>query len=133
MHYNSCSAYKHNTRLSGRHHSLHKQVFQNLLFNAFEAVGKNGEIRLTTRNLGDRIRVIVADSGPGVAPEALDDIFEPLFTTHPKKLGLGLSICRDILEKLGGSIALEKSTAKGPVFTVEIPLEFKHQTNGSVM
>jgi len=113
--------------------SLIRQVFQNLMFNAIEAIGKDGEIRLATRSLEDRIQITLADTGTGVSPDIVDVIFDPLFTTNPRRLGLGLSICRDILEKLGGSIALEKSTAKGSVFTVEIPLEFKHQMNGSVM
>lgn len=105
--------------------SLMRQVFQNLLLNAFEAIGKNGEICLSTRGLGDRIRITVADSGPGIAPETANDIFEPLFTTHSKRLGLGLSICRDILEKLGGTISFENGVEEGVVFMVEIPLLFK--------
>ena len=105
--------------------SLMQQVFQNLVLNAFEAIGKNGEICLSTRSLGDRIRITVADSGPGIPPDAAKEIFEPLFTTHSKRLGLGLSICRDILRKLGGSISYENSAEKGVAFMVDIPLSFK--------
>jgi two-component system, NtrC family, sensor kinase len=108
--------------------SLMRQVFQNLLFNAFESIGKNGEICLTTRSLGDRIRITIADSGPGIPPGVDEDIFEPLFSTHPKKLGLGLSICRDILEKVGGSIHLETNVEKGVAFMVEVPLRFKQSS-----
>ena len=104
-----------------------RQVFQNLLFNALEAIGKNGEIRLATRSMRDRIRIRIADTGPGIPPDVVGDIFEPLFSTHPNRLGLGLSICRDILEKIGGSISLEENTAKGAIFMVEIPVKFKYQ------
>jgi len=75
----------------------------------------------------DRIRIRIADTGPGIPPDVVDDIFEPLFSTHPNRLGLGLSICRDILEKIGGSIGLEENTEKGTTFMVEIPVQFNSQ------
>jgi len=99
-----------------------RQVFQNLLLNAIAAVDKNGEIRLSTRRQASTIRVVINDSGPGIAQDDLDRIFEPLFTTKAHGAGLGLPICRDILQKLGGVIRVASPGRAGSSFTVELPI-----------
>lgn len=101
-----------------------KQVFQNLMFNALSAVEKDGVIKLTTRRIDDLVQVIVKDDGPGIPEDIIENIFEPLFTTDTKKLGLGLSICRNILEELGGAITVESKSEKGTAFIVELPVRF---------
>jgi two-component system NtrC family sensor kinase len=101
-----------------------RQVFQNMILNAINAIGNNGEITLTTRRRADDVIVTVADTGPGIAVEHLEKIFEPLFTTQPGGTGLGLPICADILERLGGRIRVHNSPAGGACFVVTLPIRF---------
>jgi len=98
-----------------------RQVFQNLMLNALAAVNKGGQIEFATRRLDNRIQVTITDSGRGIPEKLAAKIFEPLFTTHPHQLGLGLSICRGIIEKAGGTIGFKNVTGKGAAFTVELP------------
>ena len=104
-----------------------KQVFQNLMFNALTAVDKNGKICLNTQSADDRVRIVVSNSGPGIPDGIKGKIFEPLFTTHSKRLGLGLAICRDIVEALGGTITAGNGSVHGTStsFTIELPIRFR--------
>jgi len=102
-----------------------RQVFQNLVFNAMAAIHQDGTILLKTGAAEDRIRVTVTDSGPGIPEENLDKIFDPHFTTKAEGMGLGLSICRQILKKLGGRITARNEPEKGVSFIVELPAQFK--------
>lgn len=101
------------------------QVFANLVNNAVEAVAQGGLIQVhitpsqdwSTRANG--VRVIVADNGPGIAPELRSRIFEPFFTTKAEKgTGLGLWVVRGIVAKHGGSIRLRSSTRRGRTGTL---------------
>ena len=106
---------------------LLEQVFQNLILNAREAIENCGDLRhggqilLKTTAEGDWIHVAVADNGPGIDARRRGDIFTPMVTSRPGHLGIGLSICRDILEKLGGRIAFRDRPGGGAVFTVSLP------------
>ena len=79
---------------------------------AFGIAGKTG------------VSVYIQDSGPGVVPENQDRIFEPFFTTKPSGTGLGLPICRSIVEDHGGELRLSKTTAGGTSFELILPLGF---------
>jgi two-component system NtrC family sensor kinase len=105
--------------------SLLNQVFQNLMFNAVDAAGENGTICLKTAAHKDSVSITITDDGAGIAPEMADKIFDPLFTTNDSRLGLGLSICRDILEQIGGRIEVDAPPGKGAGFTVTLPVYFK--------
>ncbi|RJX25977.1 MAG: GHKL domain-containing protein [Desulfurivibrio sp.] len=100
------------------------QVFMNFLVNAAQAIDKQGEIRISTRQTGNMILVSFADTGCGIAPENLSRIFEPFFTTKEigKGTGLGLSISYDIIKKHGGDIEVESEPGCGTTFTVKIPV-----------
>src|SRR5207249_3840427 len=77
----------------------------NLLVNARQAVsGRDGAVRLESRGRGDRVEIVVADRGAGIAPHDLRHIFDPYFTTKRGGTGLGLPIAKNIVEGLGGSI-----------------------------
>jgi two-component system NtrC family sensor kinase len=106
-----------------------RQVFQNIVLNAVSAVEKDGDISLTTRAEQNGVTIIVADSGPGIPDEAIDKIFDPLFTTKPEGSGLGLAICVNILERLGGSISVRSEAGKGASFTIQLPFQFKLSGN----
>jgi two-component system sensor kinase FixL len=96
------------------------QVFVNLLDNASDAMKGHGRITVTARTAGDRVEVAVSDSGPGIRPEHMARLFEPLFSTKDVGTGLGLAISRDLVEASGGSIAVESPPGQGARFTVSL-------------
>ena len=100
-----------------------RQVLQNLIGNAVAATPDGGEIEVGSRVEAGRLRLTVADSGAGVPAQDLEKIFEPLYTTKPEGLGLGLAISRTIVERLGGSITARNLPGRGAAFTVELPLK----------
>ncbi len=102
-----------------------RQVFQNIVLNAVSAVEKDGEISLTTSADKNGVTVTVADNGPGIPGENIDQVFDPLFTTKPEGTGLGLSICLNITQKLGGSISVSSKPKRGASFIIQLPFQFK--------
>ena len=90
---------------------LLERALVNLIENALQAVGEAGEIRvsLRARDEGRRVEIEVRDSGPGVAPEARDRIFEPFFSTKTSGSGLGLALVKKIAEDHGGGVRLESA------------------------
>lgn len=101
-----------------------QQVLVNLLVNAIHAMPDGGTLTLATRDVGDAgVEIEVADSGPGLAPEVLAQLFQP-FVTHKKDgTGLGLWISRGIVERYGGDIVAANAAAGGAVFTVRLPAD----------
>jgi signal transduction histidine kinase len=102
-----------------------QQVFTNLMLNAIDAMapGGGGELAVTVEPGAERVAVHVDDSGPGIAPELLDRVFQPFVTTKQGAggTGLGLSICYSIVEQHGGRIAAANRPGGGCRFTVELP------------
>jgi two-component system, NtrC family, sensor kinase len=99
------------------------QVILNLVLNAADAVGAGGHVTLRARPTDAGVRLEVEDDGPGVAPEILDRLFEPFVTSKEvgRGTGLGLAVCRGLVEAVGGTIALDPSYLKGARFSVELP------------
>jgi signal transduction histidine kinase len=100
------------------------QVWTNLLDNAIDAVGQSGTITVSTKRDGDCILVEIADTGPGIPPEARAHVFDPFFTTKDvgRGTGLGLDTARRIVEdRHGGSLTFDTSD-RGTAFHVWIPL-----------
>jgi two-component system NtrC family sensor kinase len=104
-----------------------RQVFLNIVINAVEAIDKDGEITLTSEVVENGLAVTVSDNGPGISAADLKRIFEPLWTTRSQGTGLGLPLCRQILEKLDGEITIQSALGKGTVVTVTLPLRLKAQ------
>jgi len=104
---------------------LLRQVILNLLANAAQAIEADGEIKIETAAGATWVEVSVQDNGNGILPEHLEKIFTPFFSTKPegKGCGMGLAICRGIIERLGGSISVESRVGTGTTFTVRLPLE----------
>ena len=100
-----------------------RQVLDNLLSNALDAVGESGQITVSTLRAGERIAIEVADNGQGIAPELLVRIFDPFFTTKDpgKGSGLGLAICYTLAEALGGALTVESKPATGSRFRLWLP------------
>jgi signal transduction histidine kinase len=80
-----------------------------------------GHIDLATRKVEQGVRIFVADEGPGIPPEQMDQIFAPFFTTRPDGLGLGLNICRTIVEAHGGFMTVENHAGGGAAFSFTLP------------
>ena len=102
-----------------------QQVFLNLVMNASHAIGTAGCIRLTSRAEGDCVVVEVEDDGGGIAPEILEKIFNPFFTTKPvgEGTGLGLSLAYGIVRKHGGEITVESEPGRRTRFSVRLPAD----------
>jgi len=102
-----------------------RQVFTNLIANAVDALGDGGHLTLTISGADSAFRVCVADDGPGIAPEHLEKVFAPFFTTKGEKgTGVGLWVTRGIVEDMGGQIEVSSSTRpgrSGTSFTVILP------------
>ncbi len=100
-----------------------KQILDNLLGNALDAVDGSGQITVTTAADGERVRIEVADTGPGIAPGTLARIFDPFFTTKEagRGSGLGLAICTTLAEAVGGALTVESKPGVGSRFRLWLP------------
>ena len=105
------------------------QVLLNLINNAIDALDSGGRVTLSTRVVETAqsvrsVQITVKDNGSGIAPELVQQIFEPFFSTKGSKgTGLGLSICKGIIDNHGGSIDLESRLGQGTTFTLTLPVE----------
>jgi PAS domain S-box-containing protein len=102
-----------------------QQVLLNLIINAIEAMRDVGEdereLFISTRNEPDGVSVEVRDSGPGFAPETLDHVFAGFYTPKPDGLGIGLSICRSIIEAHNGRLWASANLPRGASFQFALP------------
>jgi signal transduction histidine kinase len=100
-----------------------RQVFLNLLLNAYEAIRDGGEILVDAVCRDQAVVVTVSDNGPGIAFEQLERIFEPFFTTKgPGGTGLGLSIAKNIIDSFGVKITASNASQGGAVFKLKFPV-----------
>jgi C4-dicarboxylate-specific signal transduction histidine kinase len=100
-----------------------QQVILNLVKNALDAMTDVPPRRLTIRTSKDRpdkVTVSVGDSGPGIRPDVMEKVFQPFFTTKKSGLGLGLSICRSIIEEHRGRAWCENVPGRGAVFSFSL-------------
>jgi len=107
----------------GNVHEL-REVFLNLILNAVQAIGTEGEIRITLQySPQDKlVEVRVADTGKGIAPENLEKVFNPFFTTRHSALGLGLFVTKQIVHHYGGAIRVESQSNEGSLFILRLPM-----------
>jgi len=103
-----------------------QQVILNLIINAIEAMssvsGGSRELLISTRKDIGGILVVVQDSGPGLSPEGFKRLFDAFYTTKPNGMGMGLSICRSIVEAHGGQIWASRDVGPGATFQFSVPL-----------
>jgi signal transduction histidine kinase len=98
-----------------------ERVVFNLLTNAVEAMPDVGELTVRAWSSGGEARICVEDTGTGISETDRPQLFRPFFTTRERGVGMGLAICRRIVEENGGSVAVETEAGKGSRFTVRLP------------
>lgn len=102
-----------------------KRVFINLIANAVQNIPKESQIKVVAQKLNDEIEIKIIDNGTGIAPEIIPHVFERYFSgkTLKKKIGtgLGLYICRNIIELHQGTITVESKLGEGTIFTIKLP------------
>ena len=97
-------------------------VLRNLLSNAAHAMDNQGTVWITAYSDGDGyVNISIKDSGPGIKPENINKIFQSFYGTNVKGFGYGLTICRMIMEKHGGTIDATSENSKGATFTLRFP------------
>ena len=101
-----------------------QQIFLNLINNAFAALSEGGSLTITAALEGDRVRIVVKDTGCGIPQKDMKRIFEPFFSTKTRTggTGLGLSITYSLVQELGGTIDVESEVGVGTQFTLFLPL-----------
>jgi signal transduction histidine kinase len=104
-----------------------KQILLNLFHNAMDACWQSGGglIEITTSHEEERITIAIKDSGLGIKAEEIDHIFEPFYTTKSvvgKGIGLGLSVCQEIVRNHQGEIRVESRPGEGATFAVLLPV-----------
>jgi signal transduction histidine kinase len=110
------------------------QVFMNILVNACQAIQGAGTISLRTRTAGDaNVAIEIRDTGTGMAPEDLRQIFEPGFTTKGSRMGMGMGllISRQIVQRHRGRIDVESTLGEGTAFTIVLPVRLRGKDRGS--
>jgi signal transduction histidine kinase len=103
-----------------------QQVIANLVTNAIEAMDAVDDRSRTLRVKSAKsksagVLIVVEDSGPGIDPENMDRIFRPFFTTKSQGMGMGLSICRSIVEAHNGDLSAHAAIHRGSVFQISLP------------
>jgi signal transduction histidine kinase len=106
-----------------------QQVFMNLMLNGIEAIHQMnaaGELTITSRrNPDNQLLISVSDTGVGLPPQRLDQIFDAFFTTKSQGTGMGLSISRSIIESHGGRLWASANSPQGAIFQFTLPIDFK--------
>lgn len=99
------------------------QVLDNLFENAVQAMGGQGTIHVRARDTqAGFVRIEIADTGPGIRPEHMDKVFEPLFTTKARGIGLGLAVSKSLAQANGGDLALASVPGEGARFAFTLPV-----------
>ena len=101
------------------------QVFRNLISNGVEAMPEGGtlEIQAIANEAAKNVTISVHDTGAGITPKQLGKLFQPLFTTKARGIGLGLMVVKNLTEANGGAVEVESEPGKGSTFTVVLPAQ----------
>jgi signal transduction histidine kinase len=100
-----------------------KRVLTNLVTNAQQAMPDGGQLTIKLSKTGETVLISVQDTGIGIPDENLDKLFKPLFTTKSKGQGLGLAVCKRMIEALNGTIIVVSTVDVGSTFTIKLPVK----------
>ncbi len=98
------------------------QAVVNILMNAVQASRGGDHITVGTRSSDEQVEIEVEDTGKGIPPESIEQVFRPFYTTKHTGTGLGLSITRGIVERHGGVVLLDSRDGIGTTVTIRVPL-----------
>jgi signal transduction histidine kinase len=111
-------------QLSGKCVSVLRDALSNLLLNALQATERGGSVLVSAGGDETQLLINVQDSGPGIAQELREQIWEPFFTTRQRGTGLGLAIVRKRVQEVGGSASLASTrNGFGALFQLRVPIE----------
>jgi len=100
-----------------------QQVLVNIVTNAAQAMPEGGKLTIGVREKGGFLEMGITDTGGGIPEEVRNKIFEPLFTTRAKGIGLGLAVCKSIIDRHGGHIEVKSKVGEGTTFNIKLPLK----------
>ena len=104
------------------------QVLVNVIMNAVQAMPEGGKLTIGAKQEDKFLEVEISDTGYGIPQETIDKIFDPLFTTKAKGIGLGLAVCKAIIDRHDGHTAVKSKVGKGTTFTIKLPLRVRKDT-----
>ena len=102
-----------------------RRVFTNMITNAIDAMPDGGDLLIKASKTDDFLQILIKDTGIGIPEENVDKLFIPFFTTKPKGTGLGLPICKRMVDAYSGSIEVQSKVGRGSQFTISIKIEDK--------
>jgi signal transduction histidine kinase len=102
-----------------------QRVFTNMILNAIQAMPDGGKLTVQTSRHYDLAEIAFRDTGVGIPQENLQKMFVPFFSTKANGIGLGLSICKQVVEGHGGNITVESKEGEGSTFTIKLPIHTK--------
>ena len=111
--------------------SLMKRVLVNLVNNAIQAMPHGGRLKVTAERGGEETLIRLQDTGVGIPKETLPKLFDPFVTTKAQGQGLGLAVCKRLVEAHGGTITVESTVGEGSTFIVKIPVSKEGSLSGS--
>jgi PAS domain S-box-containing protein len=100
-----------------------ERALVNIIKNAIDAMPEGGKLTVTSKKTNNKLEIAFTDTGIGIPNDTLEKIWTPLFTTKAKGIGLGIPICKRIVEAHGGKISAKSTVGKGTTFTVTIPVK----------
>jgi signal transduction histidine kinase len=118
---------RNDVQLRGKCVSVLRDALSNLLLNALQATSSGGKVSVSATVEKNELLISVKDTGPGVAADLREKIWEPFFTTRQRGTGLGLAIVRKRVQELGGSASLgSNSNGRGALFQIRVPIEVEN-------
>jgi PAS domain S-box-containing protein len=108
-----------------------KRVFENIIRNAVEAMPRGGRLEIKSEKMNNSVKIAFRDTGEGIPKDNMSKLGSPLFTTKAKGVGMGLAICKRLVEAHGGSISIESQEKVGTCVTITLPIDVKHKELGT--
>jgi PAS domain S-box-containing protein len=104
-------------------HKRMRRVFINFVENAFESMPEGGTVTITSRQWNNAAEIAISDTGSGMPAKMMENLWKPLQTTKAKGMGLGLAICKRVVDAHGGTISVKSEVGEGTTVTIRLPLQ----------